>query len=162
MIGRLIISACLLLLGACASQAPLPASAPHLKLPMQLHVVREQAGQRQDWILVIQQQTPGLRWSMMDPLGIPVARQLLIDGQWKADGLLPPNPQAKELFAALLFALTPARELQRNYPMALAQANQRDLGKRWHVHYSQTAIFDLRTEQNVTYRISPLNDEVSP
>ena len=46
---------------------------------------------------------------MMDPLGIPQARQKLIDGQWQADGLLPPNPEARELFAALLFALTPRR-----------------------------------------------------
>lgn len=162
MIGRLLVGACFLLLCACASKAPLPEGSPHLKLPMQLHVMREQAGQRLDWLLVIQQEAAGLRWSLMDPLGIPVARQRLVEGAWQADGLLPPNPQAKELFAALLFALTPATELQHNYPAALTQANQRDLGKRWHVEYRQPQVFDLHTEQGVTYSISPLNDEVSP
>ena len=57
---------------------------------------------------------------MMDLLGIPQARQKLIDGKWQADGLLPPNPQARELFAALLFALTPKDELSGNYPARLA------------------------------------------
>ncbi|MDB6051292.1 MAG: hypothetical protein JWR17_4038 [Pseudomonas sp.] len=162
MIGRLLLSACLLLLCACASKAPLPEHSPHLSLPMQLHILREQAEQRQDWLLVIQQETAGLRWSLMDPLGIPVARQRLVDGAWQADGLLPPNPQARELFAALLFALTPATELHDNYPLARVETGRRDLGKRWNVEYRQPQVFDLHMEQGVTYRVSPLNDEVSP
>ncbi|NAS62374.1 hypothetical protein CVE36_12340, partial [Pseudomonas syringae pv. actinidiae] len=99
-----------LLLGGCAAQAPIPTTAPTLNLPMQLHIERRQTDQHQDWVLVIQHENAGLRWSMMDPLGIPQARQLLINGQWQADGLLPPNPEARELFAALMFAMTPDME----------------------------------------------------
>lgn len=104
---RALLVGCLLLLSACASHAPLPERTPTLALPMQLHIERTLAGQRQDWLLVIQREDAGIRWSMMDPLGIPVARQRLVAGQWQADGLLPPNAEARELFAALLFALTP-------------------------------------------------------
>jgi len=68
---RLLLISCLLLLGACASQAPLPEKIPALALPMQLHVQRLADGQSQDWLLVIQREGQALRWSMMDPLGIP-------------------------------------------------------------------------------------------
>jgi Protein of unknown function (DUF3261) len=162
MMRRLLLSVCLLLLCACASQAPLPDALPHLPLPLQLHIEREQAGQRQDWLLVIQQEGAGLRWSLMDPLGIPVARQRLNEGTWQADGLLPPNPQARELFAALLFALTPADELHNRYPNAQSQALQRTFGSRWRIEYRQPQAFLLRLEQGLSYDVSPLNDEVTP
>ena len=146
------------LLSACASQAPLPAGNPRLPLPLQLHIERQQAEQRQDWLLVIQREGPGIRWSMMDPLGIPQARQQLIDGHWQADGLLPPNPEARELFAALLFALTPSGELLRNYPSALQQAGQRSLPARWEIHYAQPLSFELNLPQGPHYRVSPLGE----
>jgi len=149
---------CALLLSACASQAPLPAANPTLPLPLQLHIEREQAGQRQDWLLVIQREGAGTRWSMMDPLGIPQARQRLIDGHWQADGLLPPNPEARELFAALLFALTPSAELLRNYPDARQQPDQRSLPARWHVRYSQPLSFELSLPQGPHYRVSQLGE----
>lgn len=103
------------LLAACAARAPLPQVEPQLALPLQLHL-QQVGGQSQDWLLVIQREGRALRWSLFDPLGVPLARQRLEDGEWQADGLLPPNPQARELFAALLFALTPAAELARAYP----------------------------------------------
>ncbi|EJM39249.1 hypothetical protein [Pseudomonas sp. GM24] len=146
------------LLSACASQAPLPASNPTLPLPLQLHIERNQAEQRQDWLLVIQREGPGIRWSMMDPLGIPQARQQLIDGHWQADGLLPPNPEARELFAALLFALTPSGELLRNYPAAQQQGQQRALPARWDIRYSQPLSFELNLPQGPHYRVSPLGE----
>nr|WP_322746239.1 hypothetical protein [Pseudomonas sp. HN2] len=149
---------CALLLSACASQAPLPAANPTLPLPLQLHIEREQAGQRQDWLLVIQREGAGTRWSMMDPLGIPQARQQLIDGHWQADGLLPPNPEARELFAALLFALTPSAELLRNYPDARQQTDQRSLPARWHVRYSQPLSFEMGLPQGPHYRVSQLGE----
>lgn len=68
---RALLVGCLLLLSACASQPPLPEKTPSLALPLQLHVERQQAGQRQDWLLVIQAEGPGIRWSLIDPLGIP-------------------------------------------------------------------------------------------
>jgi hypothetical protein len=146
------------LLSGCASNAPLPVDNPKLPLPLQLHIERHQADQRQDWLLVIQREGPGIRWSMMDPLGIPVARQQLIDGHWQADGLLPPNPEARELFAALLFALTPSGELLRNYPAAQQQGKQRSLPARWDVRYSQPLNFELNLPQRPRYRVSPLGE----
>nr|WP_259697541.1 hypothetical protein [Pseudomonas fluorescens] len=157
-VWRLFVVGLMLLLSACASQAPLPASNPTLPLPLQLHIERQQAEQRQDWLLVIQREGPGIRWSMMDPLGIPQARQQLIDGHWQADGLLPPNPEARELFAALLFALTPSGELLRNYPAALQQGQQRALPSRWDIRYSQPLSFELNLPQGPQYRVSPLGE----
>ena len=144
-----------MLLSSCTS-LPLPRHTPTLALPMQLHIQREQADQRQDWLLVIQQQGTALRWSLMDPLGIPLARQVLQDGTWHADGLLPPNPEARELFAALLFALTPAPELANNYPQASSKADLRSIGQRWQVHYQQPQAFRIDMRANLQYRISPL------
>ncbi len=155
---RMVMVGAIFLLSGCASQAPLPAGNPTLPLPLQLHIERQQAGQRQDWLLVIQREGPGIRWSMMDPLGIPQARQQLIDGRWQADGLLPPNPEARELFAALLFALTPSAELLRNYPSAQQQTGQRSLPARWDIRYSQPLSFELNLPQGPHYRVSPLGD----
>ncbi|MCQ2994852.1 DUF3261 domain-containing protein [Pseudomonas syringae] len=160
---RALLIACVLLLAACASKAPLPVSVPELQLPMQLHIQRQQADQRQDWLLVIQQEANGLRWSLMDPLGIPLARQQLINGQWQADGLLPPNAEARELFASLLFALTPDNQLRRNYPTAQRRGTQRILDERWGVEYSSADTFRLIVltgkDGRINYAISPLNSE---
>ena len=144
-----------MLLSSCTS-LPLPRKTPTLALPMQLHIQREQAEQRQDWLLVIQQQGPALRWSLMDPLGIPLARQLLQDGTWQADGLLPPNPEARELFAALLFALTPGAELTNNYPQAKTASDLRFMEQRWQVHYLQPQVFRIDMKNNLHYTVSPL------
>ncbi|KID11998.1 lipoprotein, partial [Rhodobacteraceae bacterium PD-2] len=108
---------------------------PTLALPLQLHVQRMERGQSQDWLLVIQREGNAIRWSMMDPLGIPLARQKLIDGQWQADGLLPPNPQARELFAALLFALASADDVRSLYPNAQAMDLTRTLPGHWQIVY---------------------------
>ncbi|WP_207199924.1 MULTISPECIES: hypothetical protein [unclassified Pseudomonas] len=157
-VWRLLVLSILLLLSACASHAPLPAGNPTLPLPLQLHIERQQAEQRQDWLLVIQREGTGIRWSMMDPLGIPQARQQLIDGHWQADGLLPPNPEARELFAALLFALTPSGELLRNYPDAQQHGEQRTLPPRWAIRYAQPLHFELNLPQGPHYRVSPLGE----
>ncbi|WP_144964061.1 DUF3261 domain-containing protein [Pseudomonas sp. DE0010] len=151
-----------LMLGACAARAPLPASLPPLALPQQLHVERTQAGQRQDWLLVIQDEGGRLRWSLLDLLGIPQARQVLDGQQWQADGLLPPNPAARELFAAMLFALTPQDQLARLYPQAREQQGQRWLGARWRVTYRTAHAFDLHLDQGLRYVIDPLPREHTP
>lgn len=156
---RFLLFAAALLLSACASQPPLPAQTPDLSLPLQLHIQRLQAEQRQDWVLVIQREGPGIRWSMMDLLGIPQARQKLVDGTWHADGLLPPNPEARELFAALLFALTPKDELHGNYPAAWQHGAQRSLPERWDVRYSQPMSFELNLPKGPKYQVTPLSGE---
>lgn len=154
--------ALLALLSACAQQAPLPSATPSLAWPLQLHVQREQAGQTQDWLLVVQEEGPALRWSLLDPLGIPLARQLLSDSQWQNDGLLPPNPQARELFAALLFALTPEAELGQRYATADWQARDqqrtlREAGNpRWQIRYQQPLSFQLQTATGLSYRVETL------
>ncbi|MGV6396893.1 DUF3261 domain-containing protein [Pseudomonas caspiana] len=164
---RALLIGCILLLSACASQTPLPVSMPHLQLPMQLHIQRQLAEQRQDWLLVIQQEATGLRWSLMDPLGIPLARQQLINGQWQADGLLPPNAEARELFAALLFALTPDNELNAGYPQAMRRGTQRIFEARWGVEYNSADTFRLvilgdKNGQRLDYSVSPLTIERAP
>ncbi|MCI0913209.1 MULTISPECIES: hypothetical protein [Pseudomonas] len=151
-----------LLLGACAARPPLPAHMPALQLPQQLHVEREQAGQRQDWLLVIQGEHGYLRWSLLDLLGIPQARQLLDGQQWHADGLLPPNPAARELFAAVLFALTPAEQLPQLYPQARQQNERRWLGDRWQVRYRAADAFDLNLGDGLRYSVDPLPREDTP
>lgn len=154
---RLLLIGCLLLLSACASQPPLPAKTPALSLPMQLHVQRRTGGQTQDWLLVIQREGSAIRWSMMDPLGIPQARQKLVDGQWQADGLLPPNPQARELFAALLFALTSADDVPALYPSAQARDLTRTLPGHWQIVYQSSEVFSVNMSgQPLSYRITPL------
>jgi len=155
---RSLLIGCLLLLSACASQPPLPEKNPALALPLQLHVQRLAEGQSQDWLLVIQREGGAIRWSMMDPLGIPQARQKLIDGQWQADGLLPPNPQARELFAALLFALTSADDVRALYPRRPRPMNlTRTLPGHWQIVYQSSEVFSVNMSgQPLSYRITPL------
>jgi len=92
-------------------------------------------------------------------LGIPQARQKLIDGQWQADGLLPPDPEARALFAALLFALTPENELSVNYPQAWQHGAQRSLPEHWDVRYSRPLNFELKLPKGPTYQVTPLTGE---
>jgi len=159
---RALLLACMLMLSACASHAPLPAQIPHIKFPVQLHVQREQAGQRQDWLLVAQKERHGLRFSLMDPLGIPVARQLLHEETWKADGLLPPNPEARELFAAVLFALTSEKEVRFDYPGVQLLPHGRTLDERWRVDYASEGFFRITLEGGeLQYIVSPLQGKAS-
>lgn len=149
-----------LLLAACARQLPLPAQPPQLELPMQLHVQRRSAEQTQDWLLVIQREEDALRWSLLDPLGIPLARQLLSDGRWKADGLLPPNAEARELFAALLFALSPAEGLGELYAdshwTADGDRSLKNGASDWRVRYGKNDRFDLDVGATLTYGVAPI------
>ncbi|AHL74043.1 hypothetical protein CH92_02570 [Stutzerimonas stutzeri] len=158
---RLVWLTLLLMLGACAQQPPLPTQTPRLALPMQLHIQRRSADETRDWLLVIQQEGVALRWSLLDPLGVPLARQLLRDGRWLADGLLPPNPEARELFAALLFALSPAEQLEEFYVDArwTQQPGGRSLtadASSWHVRYRENGRFELDVGPTLTYGVAPI------
>jgi len=156
---RFLLVAAALLLSACTSRAPLPEKTPDLPLPLQLHIQLLQPDDRLDWVLVVQREEAGIRWSMMDLLGIPQARQKLIDKTWKSDGFLPPNPEARELFAALLFALTPKDELATNYPGAWQHGRQRSLPERWDIRYAQPQNFELKLANGSTYQVTPLSGE---
>lgn len=164
MIPRLLLLIIGLLLTACAARTPLPEATPALvaPLPITLQIQREQAGARQDWLLVIQQEGAALRWSLLDPLGMPLSRQLLEAGQWRNDGLLPPNAEARELFAALLFALSRDEALTAYPPGSWQQLadDQRRLLPAWHIHYHAALDLSLATGE-LHYRIRALNLEES-
>jgi len=160
---RLLLGLCLVLLAGCAARAPLPATTPALEVPLQLHV-RRLGSEPADWLLVIQREAAALRWSLLDPLGIPLARQQLRDGDWHADGLLRPNPEARELFAALLFALTRRDQLAALYG---GEAEQHDPAERqlrqagsvrWQVRYRSAQSFELDVAPGLTYGVAPLPD----
>ena len=105
-----------LLLAACAGAPPLPQHEVDLGLPRQAHVIERTANQPDlDRMLVVQQEGQASRWSLFDPLGVPLARQLLQNGQWRGDGLLPPNAPARALFAELIFAWMPQDRLDAAY-----------------------------------------------
>ena len=158
---RLLLLACILLLTACASHAPLPAQIPHIKFPVQMHVQREQAGQLHDWTLLAQKERHGLRFSLMDTLGIPVARQLLHEETWKADDFAP-NPEARELFAAVLFALTSEEEVRFDYPGVQLLPHGRTLDERWRVDYASEGIFRITLEGGeLKYLVTPLQGKAS-
>lgn len=152
----------MLVLTACAQHPALPEETPPMALPLQLHVQRLDSNGVRDWILIIQQDGPALRWSLLDPLGVPLARQLLRHGKWQNDGLLPPNPQARELFAALLFALTRSEDLDRLYPgreltQSLGQRSMKlNASTAWHVRYGKNRRFDLDVGPSLTYGVAPI------
>ncbi|MBS7690364.1 DUF3261 domain-containing protein [Pseudomonas lalucatii] len=163
MIRATLLGLCLLL-GACAARTPLPLANPSLvaPLPLSLHVQREQAGQHQDWLLVLQADGEALHWSLLDPLGVPLARQRLSHGQWRDDGLLPPNAEARELFAALLFALTPAAALPSRYTRgswAQTAEDRRRLNPAWRIRYRAPLDFTLHNPPGPRYRVRPLAPE---
>ncbi len=156
---HLLTLACILLLTACAARTPLPATTPQLAqpLPMSLQVSTTDG---QDWLLVIQAEGEALRWSLFDPLGVPLARQSLADGAWHNDGLLPPNPAARELFAALLFALTPDAQLAGSYADKgwRQGAEGRQLAPDWRIRYGAGQAIEL-SNATQQYRVRPLETQ---
>ncbi len=152
-----------LLLTACASAPPAPQGIPELALPSQWHVQGDDAQRPLEAILVLQADGDALRAILLDPLGVPLARQRLGAHGWEADGLLPPNPEARELFAALLFALTPDDQLGAHYRGADWRVDepQRELlergAVRWQVRYSEQGAMEIEiaTERR-RYRVEPL------
>ncbi|MFD3300989.1 hypothetical protein [Aquipseudomonas alcaligenes] len=160
--SRVLLLTLTLLLSACAGHTPVPASSPELTaaLPISLQIERTQNTEQRDWLLVIQAEGQALRWSLFDPLGVPLARQLLEHGEWHNDGLLPPNAEARELFAALLFALTADDALQ-TYPAGSWQRDadgQRRLNPHWRIRYRSALDFTLAAPQ-LSYWVRALNQE---
>lgn len=157
---RVLLLTLALLLGACAARTPLPPATPALAapLPLSLHVQRQAPAATQDWLLVVQAEDAALRWSLFDPLGVPLARQRLERGHWQSDGLLPPNAQARELFAALLFALTDAGALPEAYPDGGWQLHgaSRRLQPNWRIDYRAPLDFTLNDGADLSYQVRPL------
>lgn len=106
-----------LVLSACGTSGSLP---PALTLPQPMPQARwfqavqtDAAGQAVQATLLAVEPFAGegcpdvrpqycLRFVQTDALGAPVSRQILsAAGRWANDGFLPPNPQARRLFAAV-------------------------------------------------------------
>ncbi|UUD62715.1 DUF3261 domain-containing protein [Pseudomonas seleniipraecipitans] len=151
--------ACALLLTACAARTPLPVASPALEQPLPISL-QVSTADGQDWLLVIQAEGSALRWSLFDPLGVPLARQSLIDGAWHNDGLLPPNGAARELFAALLFALTPDEQLAVSYAGKQWRqgAEGRQLAPDWRIRYAAGRAIEL-SNATQQYRVRPLETQ---
>lgn len=156
MIRRLLIAS-VLLLGACANQAPLPASTPHLSLPLQLHVLRERSDGQQEGTLMIQREGQALLWSLTDRHGALQARQILSNDTWQTTPPSPVDPQARQLFAALLFALTSADDIPALYPSAQAMDLTRTLPHHWQIIYQSSLVFTVNMQNpQASYRITPI------
>lgn len=155
----------LLGLTACSSYTPLPTQPAALvvSLPLTLQIRRQQpSSSSEDWLLVVQSEGSGLRWSLFNPLGIPLARQQLQEGAWQNDGLLPPNSEARELFAALLFALIPSEALASSYNSGSWQEHadgQRQLNPDWRIRYRAPLDFTLFGAAGLSYQVRPLPPE---
>ena len=112
---------CLLLmlfLAGCAATSTLPrqASAPSQVETYKLGLVTA-PGQTEDSLLVVQPEAQGAsRWIQTNALGAPLARMVLQDGTWRTDGFLPPNPQARRLFEAIIAAQLPPAQWPAAYP----------------------------------------------
>jgi len=164
-----------LLLSACAGSPPVPARDIDLALPRQLHVVQREAGLPDlDRLLVVQQEGQSSRWSMFDPLGVPLARQLLHNGDWRNDGLLPPNPKARTLFAELIFAWMPSGQLDHAYGAGNWQEIEFPDGRRqriflsggeprWTIEWPAPSqgrdVFTITQDDGLRWRIAPLKEQ---
>ena len=112
--ARVIAYLAIALLASCASLVPVPVDADIPGLPLMLLVTQDtEAGAEK--ICLSCKPTARTRWSLLDALGAPRARQILQNGKWRNDGFLPPNAQARALFSALVFAWTPTEHLAARY-----------------------------------------------
>jgi hypothetical protein len=165
---------CALWLAGCAGVPPTPVAQADLGLPRRLHVSLQAPGEpRQDALLVVQAEgTDATRWSMFDPLGMPMARQILQDGKWRNDGFMRPNGQATELFSAILFAWTPVAALPSAYAGkdwhddpakdgGRERVMNEDCNPRWRVTWQPGApadTFAITTAGGATWRVEPLKE----
>jgi len=164
-----------LLLSACAGSPPLPAHEADLGLPRQAHIVQREDGQPDlDRLLVVQQEGQASRWSLFDPLGVPLARQLLEAGRWRNDGLLPPNGQARELFASLIFAWMTQSQLKQAYgpdtwqEKTLVDGHRQriywhDGSPRWAIEWAASSktqdTFMIKQENGIRWLVAPLKEQ---
>jgi len=110
--------ALLVVLAGCISHSPpLPSGVASINTPRQVLVTEISPTTKEPliWQVVVQKEGDSLRWLRLDLLGVPDARQILQNGQWRNDGFIMPNPKAQELFAALLLAWTKKADLSRAY-----------------------------------------------
>ncbi|WP_019939634.1 hypothetical protein [Bordetella sp. FB-8] len=168
-----------LLLGACSSAPPVPRHEADLGLPRRVHIVQRTASQPSlDRMLVVQQIGQASRWSLFDPLGVPLARQQLQNGQWHSVGLLPPNAPARILFAELIFAWMPRDQLDSAYGPDAWRAQALPDGRRvrlflgsggsdcsplwtvaWAAPPAPRSTFTITQADGTSWLVSPLRDQ---
>jgi len=154
---RLILAALFVALTGCAAHTP---PTPHdlqadrLRLPHQVLVteISPDTAITSSWLIVAQSENQAIRWSRFNLLGAPDARQILEDGRWRNDGFIAPNAQARELFAALLFAWTYQTGLDAEYG-----------AKRWRVIdaplSTQRDVFSIvRLQDSVRWDVRPVSE----
>lgn len=107
---------CMMMLG-CATRVPMPSQPAVFKVPQHtLHVIQQRADEpARHAVLAVRSEGDSTYWTLIDLLGVPLARQILQNGQWRNDGFLPPNGDARALFISLIFAWTPQSELSSHY-----------------------------------------------
>jgi|GEM_PF-939330 len=134
------------------------------------------------WQVVVQQEGEALRWLRFDLLGAPDARQILENGRWRNDGFIHPNPEAREMFAALLFAWMQNADLDAAYgaghwlyrdagddDSSYAEmdllTDSSDLKPRWTVIWSDTEQEDsftiLRHKDGIRWEVRPVPENHS-
>lgn len=168
------IGALVWLLSACAAGLPLPAAqAPLPSLPRWVTVTdyRTPATPTVSILVVQEEGDDGSRWSLLDPLGMPRARQIWQHGQWRNDGFLPPNPEATALFSALLFAWQPRDTLTQAYAAQRWEQHTTPAGEAlrtlyagerpyWRIiwaHGATADAFSITQHDALLWRISPLS-----
>ena len=67
----------------------------------QVTEIVDQQSALQSLLIIELQGSDTWRWIQLDALGSPISRQVLHNEQWRNDGFLPPNPQARALFIAV-------------------------------------------------------------
>ncbi|VEF03164.1 hypothetical protein [Neisseria canis] len=94
-----------LLLAACTSGLPKPARIPQVQNNSAWFQVeqRDAAGNIiQTSLLAVEQSGEEVRFVQTNPLGAPVARQVLSKKGWHNDGFVMPNAASRRLFGAML------------------------------------------------------------
>lgn len=76
-----------------------------------LFKVEELEPKQQASLLILQIEPQQWRWILNDPLGAPISRMILTAQGWEREGFVPPNEQAKYLFAAIASYLEPQAQL---------------------------------------------------
>lgn len=158
---RALLLTCVLLLSACVNQNQLPAQIPHLRLPIQLHVQRAQDGEREDWLVAVKKRNHGVRWTLTTTSGALLTEQDLTNDGWKDKAVSDADFDSRELFGAVLFALTSDEEVRFDYPGVHLQANGRSLEDRWQVNYASEGVIHISLPDGLSYLLSPIKGKSS-
>jgi hypothetical protein len=158
---RVTVLASVLFLSACAVHAPVPAQLPHIKFPQQLNVQRDQGREHEQWRLDIKKQRHGVLCNLMDASGSLLGQQELYEETWKNGEDRQQNRETRELCAAVLFALTPERDVRFNYPGVELRSHGRSLDERWSVDYATEGFFRISLDDGLRYVVSPLRGKAS-